>query len=550
MYSREQRQKAIDTFIRLKHSYEATVRELGYPSVSCLRNWWRDFGEAGAVGERKARDRTRYSPEQKARAVTHYLECGKKSIYLTMDELGYPSDYKTLAHWIDELAPGEREVRKRKSRRDPAPMGVRIAAVAALEAGDGSAEEIARCFDVSRSSIYNWRLALNDHNGGVPKEKGRPVRDTFDELPDDIDELKAELGKLKGETSELRSEASELRSEVDDLMRLREKLMLEIDVYRATREVVKKGAGTDPKRLSNPEKARVINALVGRWKKKDLYVALSICKGSYYYAKAALERAEAKRRAEARAAVIASFEASGATYGYRRVYADVNAGRPPEDRIGEWTVRAIMREEHLQARMPRRRRRYSSYAGEITEAPPNLLRDEEGHHHFRAKRPNEVWVTDITEFSIPAGKVYLSPIIDCFDGCPIAWSQSRRPDAELANSSLRAACAQLREGEHPAIHSDRGSHYRWAEWIAICGQKGLIRSMSRKGCSPDNARAEGFFGRLKVEFFYARDWQGVSLEEFEGMLDAYLTWYRDERRKSDLGYVSPMQYRRDLELIA
>ncbi len=56
--------------------------------------------------------------------------------------------------------------------------------------------------------------------------------------------------------------------------------------------------------------------------------------------------------------------------------------------------------------------------------------------------------------------------------------------------------------------------------------------MSGKGCSPDNARAEGFFGRIKVEFFHGRDWQGVTIGEFEGMLDAYLRWHRDERLKS------------------
>ena len=77
-----------------------------------------------------------------------------------------------------------------------------------------------------------------------------------------------------------------------------------------------------------------------------------------------------------------------------------------------------------------------------------------------------------------------------------------------------------------------------------------MRSMSRKGCSPDNARAEGFFGRLKVEFFYGQDWSGVTMEEFMGRLDAYLSWYRDRRLKSNLGYMSPAQYRRSLGLAA
>ena len=120
------------------------------------------------------------------------------------------------------------------------------------------------------------------------------------------------------------------------------------------------------------------------------------------------------------------------------------------------------------------------------------------------------------------------------------------PDAELANSSLRQACAQLREGEHPRGHSDRGGHYRWPGWIGICDEHGIVRSMSRKGRSPDNQRREGFFGRCKIEFFYGRDWRGVSIEGFMEMLDGYLVWYRDKRRKSDLGYMSPMQYRRSL----
>lgn len=171
-------------------------------------------------------------------------------------------------------------------------------------------------------------------------------------------------------------------------------------------------------------------------------------------------------------------------------------------------------------------------------------------HHFRAGAPNELWITDVTEFRIPAGKTYLSPIIDCFDGMPISWTISATPDAEMANSSLLGACSQLKEGEHPKGHSDRGCHYRWPGWIRICDDHGIVRSMSRKGCNSDNARAEGFFGRLKIEFFYGRDWNGVTLDEFADMLDAYLGWYRDVRLKSDLDYRSPMQYRRDLGLIA
>ena len=209
-----------------------------------------------------------------------------------------------------------------------------------------------------------------------------------------------------------------------------------------------------------------------------------------------------------------------------------------------------MEDEGLVARAAGKKRRCSSCEGEISEAPPDLPRDEEGKRRFGADKPNELWITDVTGFRIPAGKVYLSPIVDCFDGMPLSWSISTSPDAEMANSSLIGACGRFNEGDHPTVHSDRGGHYRWRGWIGICKENGLVRSMSRKGCSPDNARCEGFFGRLRIEFFHGRDWSGVTVEEFMGMLDAYLRWYRDVRIKSDLDYRSPMQYRRDLGLLA
>ena len=71
----------------------------------------------------------------------------------------------------------------------------------------------------------------------------------------------------------------------------------------------------------------------------------------------------------------------------------------------------------------------------------------------------------------------------------------------------------------------------------------LIRSMSRKGCSPDNAACEGFFGRLKTELFYPRNWQGISIEQFIEMIDSYIRWYNEKRIKISLGSLSPVKYR-------
>ncbi len=202
-------------------------------------------------------------------------------------------------------------------------------------------------------------------------------------------------------------------------------------------------------------------------------------------------------------------------------------------RVSEKVIRRIMRDSGLTA-VPRRRKRYSSYRGEITPAPPNLLERD-----FKASEPNQKWLTDITEFAISEGKVYLSPIIDCYDGMPIAWNIGTAPDAKLVNQMLDDAIAFLRQGEHPVIHTDRGCHYRWEGWINRMEVSQLVRSMSRKACSPDNSACEGFFGRLKNEFFYGRDWQGISTASFIEKLNGYMIWYRDERIKMSLGALSP-----------
>lgn len=156
----------------------------------------------------------------------------------------------------------------------------------------------------------------------------------------------------------------------------------------------------------------------------------------------------------------------------------------------------------------------------------------------------------MTELRIPAGRACLPPIADCSGGMPLSWPVSTSPDAEMASPPLSGACRWLGEGDHPKIHSDRGCHCRCQGCIGICDENGLARSMPGKGCSPDSARCEGFFGRLKTELFHGCDWAGVTIEKFMGMLDACLRWYRDVRIKGDLDYRSPMQYRRDLGLAA
>ena len=104
-------------------------------------------------------------------------------------------------------------------------------------------------------------------------------------------------------------------------------------------------------------------------------------------------------------------------------------------------MRRLMKQaDHIAARP--KRRRYRSYVGEISPAPENLI-----NRDFHATAPKEKWLPDISEFHIPAGKVYLSPMIDCFDGMVVSWSIGTSPDAELVNTMLDAAIDTVTESD-------------------------------------------------------------------------------------------------------
>jgi transposase InsO family protein len=311
-----------------------------------------------------------------------------------------------------------------------------------------------------------------------------------------------------------------------------ERLREERDVLRAVLDDLKE-AGSSRRSISNRRKVELGERLRAErgFSLRAITTCLRISKSSYEYHRARL--ADVDPRDFFGDEVERIFREDGrSARGYRFVHAVL--ARRLASPVSEKVVRDIMRERGLRPVYLRRRRRYSSYAGELDEAPPNLLLRGDGTHDFSAARPNERWVADVTEFRLPGDprKVYLSPVVDLYDSRPVAWSIGTSPNATLVDSSLEAACAALAPGEAPTVHTDRGCHYRWPGWKRICAEHGLTRSMSRKGRSPDNAAAEGFFGRLKNEFFHGRDWSGVGAEEFMTRLDAWMEHYRSGRLRA------------------
>lgn len=301
---------------------------------------------------------------------------------------------------------------------------------------------------------------------------------------------------------------------------------------RVLREMVRDPKADGPASLSPRRKAELGERLRRecgislRW----ILTFLGISKSTYEYHRRRILAGAGAPDAALDEAVAEAFADGRGAYGYRRVRARVLAsgrlGRCPERK-----VRESMRRQGLVARSSRADRRWSSYEGEISDAPPNLLMGGRGHD-FSADEPDRKWVTDITEMRAGGSKLYLSVVVDLFDGLPVAWRWSGSPNAELANSTLEAAVAARRAGAATVIHSDRGAHYRWPGWVAICEREGLTRSMSRKGHSPDNAACEGFFGTMKVEMYRGADWSARPPEELGRAIDEYMLRYREGRLKS------------------
>lgn len=156
--------------------------------------------------------------------------------------------------------------------------------------------------------------------------------------------------------------------------------------------------------------------------------------------------------------------------------------------------------------------------------------------------PNQKWLTDITEMAIPAGKIYVSVIVDCYDGLIVAREAGSRPDAALANLTFDKAIKTLK-GERPVLHSDRGCQYRWPGWLERISGNSASTFHAKKGCSPDNAACEGFWGRMKNECFYGRSFADYSIEQFIAYRYQYIDWYNNKRVKLSLLGQSPMKFR-------
>lgn len=507
MHSLNERNEAINIFMKFK-SYSRTVKKLGYPNSRTLRRWVEEYNKNGFLHDsfRTSNNnfyKNRYSEEQINIAIKHYLEYGE-CISFTVRELGYPSK-GLLKKW---LLNNNKIVNK-----------IICSNSSNLNNSNNNTENI---FNIKESNITKKSSPCDIINKNKQME---------------VDYMKDKKKSKKDLNVNSNIKNKDVSNSYQELLQELEETKLERDVYKMASELIKKDMGINNENLNNSERTVIINALKDKYSIQSLLKILNISKSVYYYNKNLL----LKNKYDYLIPIITSiFNDSFETYGYRRIH--IILKKELSITVSEKIVRRIMKEENLMV-IQIKKKKYNSYKGELSPEVPNEI-----NRDFHSIKINEKWLTDITEFSIPAGKVYLSPLVDCFDGGLVSWSIGTSPNAELVNTMLESGISKLNDNEKPVVHSDRGCHYRWPNWIKIMDDNKLKRSMSKKGYSPDNSACEGFFGRIKNEMFYNKKWTGVSIDEFITILNNYLVWYNEKRIKVSLGGCSPMEYRHSLGL--
>ena len=454
-YSREQRDRAVDLYIKYERCAADVIRELGHPGKGVLLSWYADRLEEERTGVPSGRGERyrRYTDGQKRAAVDHYLEYGRR-LSRTMRMLGYPKSKELLMAWIDELAPG-----RRRLRHGPVPEELKRKAVVAVASGRLKSHEAAAELGVQAAVVREWKrqmLAGSKETHVARERRERPgdgggARPVVPDAPAvaagsrDAAGLADALASMEKRLARMQARLDELDADVERQRREKRELDVEIAIRRGALELLGKEPGADPENLTNREKTLLVKTVSETLgvTARSLLPVVGIARSTYHYQLKSMKRPD--KDAPLLELVREAFENSERRYGYKRIHLELKSMGV---RVSAKRIMRLMTSHGL-VPLFKSAKRYSSYKGELTKAPKNLV-----NRDFHAEAPNRLWVTDLTEFSIPAGKAYLSPVIDCYDGLPVAWTIGTSPNADLANGMLADACSTLKDGEKPIIHSD------------------------------------------------------------------------------------------------
>ncbi len=309
-----------------------------------------------------------------------------------------------------------------------------------------------------------------------------------------------------------------------------EDLLAEVQRLRAENDYLKKLASLGFGRRATPaQKTQVVQKLRQRHSLDILLSIAQLPRATFYYH---LKRMNSSDKYKAvKAEITAIYHENKGRYGYRRITTELHKRN---FLLNHKTVQRLMKELGLVCRV--RRKKYRSYKGEVGKIAPNLL-----NRDFRAEKPNQKWVTDVTEFSLFGEKLYLSPILDLCSSDLVSYTISDHPVLSMVTTMLDKAFEKIPDGTGLILHSDQGWQYQHKRYQRMLREKGIRQSMSRKGNCLDNAVIENFFGLLKSELLYLQEFR--SMEHFKQELVAYLDYYNNRRIKAKLKGLPPAIHR-------
>ena len=271
----------------------------------------------------------------------------------------------------------------------------------------------------------------------------------------------------------------------------------------------------------------------------DLATLLEIAqlpKATYYYHRK--KEKSTDKYIQAKAEIQSIFHEHKGRYGYRRITDELrNRGFC----LNHKTVQRLMKGLGLVCRV--RMKKYRSYKGEVGKIAGNELNRE-----FRAEKPNQKWVTDVTQFRLFGQKLYFSPILDLCSGDIVTYTISDSPNLEMVTTMLEQAFLNLPNNTGLILHSDQGWHYQHKQYRRMLAEKGIKQSMSRKGNCYDNSVMENFFGHLKSELLYLQEFESV--DHFKQELIEYIDYYNNRRIKARLKGLPPALHRQQALLAA
>ena len=227
------------------------------------------------------------------------------------------------------------------------------------------------------------------------------------------------------------------------------------------------------------------------------------------------------------------FEHNKGRYGVRRVHKElVNHGL----NVNHKRVQRLMHEMNLLGKRPKEK--YHSYKGEAGKIADNII-----NRDFSTTAPLQKWSTDVSQFSFPWGKCYISPILDMNTNEIISYDLSLNPNLEQIERMLSKAFAKFPSLDGLILHSDQGWQYQHNTFRSALKEHGIIQSMSRKGNCYDNCIIETFFGRLKNEIYYGYEKTYESFDKFAEAMRKYIYYYNNERIQAKTKWMPPTKYR-------